>query len=229
MTDLSRGKQRALVLAVLVVLVGAFVFWPSPGHERQAAHAATSCGANDANRNSLALYTNGTMTPCVAKPAMRLLVTRSGSWPSETVKWTVAKVRTNGTKTLKYADGTSSSVVHMTFEQFKINTGASLTVDGANYDLTMVPDSTAQFGAAGINTDLWVDGNSTFTVKLLGACTTITVNLLNTFSWLLNGTDWDGCDIDLKIRYMTSYKASGSSTGSYPIRMPNTTFTAVSP
>ena len=219
-----RGRQRILVLFSLVaLLVGATI---TSGGRDEPAHAAGACGPNDAYRNTLQLYNGaGTLHPCLSKVTIRVTIPQSG----QSHFFDIQKIRIlEDDVTLRYADGTTESgLKHITFESFNVRDNMTLTVDGPSYDVKMMPDSAATIGGTGVNTDLWVTGDSFVTVSnillFFGLCTTASVNLFSSLSWLLNGSSWTGCGMDLNVRYMALYRPTGSTTGAFPVKLPNTT------
>lgn len=224
-------RERLLVVGALLVLFTALLMAPL-GRESPADAAPTrfQCGANDANRATLSLYNGaGTLRPCVSKATMNMTVAKSG----ENKRYRLSKVRAvsgSGTEPVKYIDGTSENLFHVTFESFVIDSNAKMTVTppagGPSYSVALNPDSAASVGGTGINTDLWVTGDSTLNLPnplLFGICTNFKVSTFASLSWLLNGTSWSGCGMDLDIRFLAVYKPGGTTTGTYPIKLPNTT------
>ncbi|HET7736750.1 MAG TPA: hypothetical protein VFK52_12290 [Nocardioidaceae bacterium] len=218
------ARQRVVVLLSLVALLVAATI--TTGGRDELAHAAGACGPNDAYRNTLQLYNGaGTVRPCLSKVTINVRIPQSG----QSHFFDIQKIRIiEDNVTLRYADGTTESgLKHITFESFNVRDNMTLTVDGAGYDVKMTPDTAATIGGTGVNTDLWVTGDSFVTVSSIllffGICTTASVNLFSSLSWLLNGSSWTGCGMNLDVRYMALYRPTGSTTGSFPVRLPNTT------
>lgn len=220
--------QRLLVLVALFALALAVTITPTPGGD--VARAAGSCGPGDAYRETLTLYGGaGTMHPCLSRVNLNLTITQSSS-----VDWNyyISKIRVvEGNTSLTFADGTTeTNLVHITFESFRIDEKATMTVapaSGPSYRLTMKPDSGAVIGGDAVNTDLWVTRDSYVVLPVtLGFCGASTsVGTFAALDWLLNGSSWNGCSMSLDIRYLTVYKPVGTTTGSFPVRLPNTTIT----
>ncbi|HSV38954.1 MAG TPA: hypothetical protein VLI04_09360 [Nocardioidaceae bacterium] len=224
----NRRRQRVLVLFALVALLVASTI--TTGGRDEPAHAAGACGPNDAYRSTLQLYGGaGTLRPCLSKVNINVGIPQSG----QSHFFDIQKIRIiEDNVTLRYADGsTESNLKHITFESFNVRDNMTLTVDGPGYDVRMAPDAAAVIGGEGVNTDLWVTGDSFVTVSSIilffGLCTTASVNLFSNLSWLLNGSSWTGCGMNLDVRFMAVYRPTGSTTGLFPIKLPNTTISVL--
>lgn len=220
-------RQRSLVpLAVIALLTTAVVAMKSSSAVAVTAH---QCGPNDANRAHLTLSTGEPISPCLARVNLNLHIAAGG------FGFSVARIRALGTTTLTYADGsTEANIVHVAFDRFVINARAHLQTSpmftGApNYTLDITPQGPASIG--GINdtgqpmrTDAWVTADSTVAVSVI-ACIQATAGLFQTLSWLLNGTNWQGCWMNLDVRYLVSYNPNVGTTFDDPVRLPDTTVT----
>ncbi|WP_109509532.1 hypothetical protein [Nocardioides speluncae] len=211
-------RGRLLILFALVALVLGLSQLRDDGTAAQAAQPP--CGPNDANRQTLNLYDGSQVRPCLSGAVLQLNIVR-GLFQTP---FRVNKIRfVEGPVTLTMADGsTRSNLYHITFESFLIDDRASLLVDAPNYDLSLAPDASSTIGGSGVNIDLWVTGSSRLEVRVL-FCFGFSIDGLSGLSNILNGTSWDGCSLDFDIVFATLYRPAGSSTGTFPLRMPDTT------
>lgn len=213
----GRARQRWLVLVALVSLLVAL------GHVRDdddSAHAAQlPCGPNDSHRQTLSLYDGSQVRPCLSGVDLQLNIVR-GLFATP---FRINKIRfVEGPLSLTMADGSSrSGLYHITFESFLIDDRAQLKADAPLYDLTLTPDASSTVGGQGVNVDLWVTGSSRLEVRVL-FCFGFSIDSLSGLSDILNGSSWSGCSLDLDIVFGTVYRPAGSSTGTFPLRMPDT-------
>ena len=237
-----RGRQRGLVLLVLVAVVGALLLSPRPGRD-EAVAATQPCGANDANRASLATGQGVALHPCLSKVNLRLDIPRTQTanvgcgvfWLQACFadgKWSITGVKRSDAQTVKFADGTTESLYRLTFKQFSIIKDGSLTTtNGTGYTLKILPDSAASLGGSvsgtTIYTDLWVTGASMIYLNFLTFNCTSGARVDNGLLALSNIIDISdtGCGMTLDIRYAvtTSVGANGDINGVYSVALPDTT------
>lgn len=234
--NVSARTQRWLVFVasalLLVVLVDAGV---SGGERAEANHGSVvQCGANNANRASLRRRDGVFIDPCVSGANLRLFIDGPGGGlfnaPSS-AHYRVYKVSiADTTVPIKYANGLSEPVYHLTFESFTINKNATMTVGplgitgapAVPYNLTLKPALNATIGGQGINTDLWVTGSSRMAVSLTTiSCIEATVSTFTGLDWLVTNSNLFGCSMDMQVRYMTTYVPGGATLDKFPLNLPN--------
>lgn len=209
--------QRALVFGALLSLLFALGYVRDDGAD---AHAAQlPCGPNDSYRQTLNLYDGSQVRPCISGVDLQLNIVR-GLFATP---FRINKIRiVDGPVSLTMADGsTRGGLYHITFESFLIDDRAQLKADAPLYDLTLTPDAASTVGGQGVNVDLWVTGSSRIEVRVL-LCFGFSVDTLSGLANILNGSSWSGCSLDLDIVFGTVYRPAGSSTGTFPLRMPDT-------
>jgi hypothetical protein len=233
-----RGERMVVVGALLTLLAAGLVGFSTS--TAAVTDGRPDCGPGDANRNTITLVDGSTVRPCLSGATLKVYVkpTYSGLFGFEdSGKYFIDTIRvTSGTTSLKYVDGsTDTDLARIRFDSFSIYKDATLT--GHNngvqnqvtplssmppYTVKLTPASNAVFGGDGVTTELWVTKSSWVDLVFLGACVHASVDTFVSLSWLLNGSSWNGCAMDLDVRYMITYVNGGSTTGKYPIQLPNT-------
>jgi len=223
----SLRRQRFVVLAAICALVATVVFAPIGTPEKARAVGTVGCspdGSTDVDRATLTLADGTVIHPCIARVNLHLSLT--GGLGSFGINRIVLP-EGGGTVPVKYVDGTTENLYHLTFQSFLINSGAKMTVHPSlgstnpPYTLNLNPDNAGQIGGSGVNTDLWVTGSSNASVFFL-LCVNFAVSTMASLSWLLNGTSWSGCNGELDVRYMTAYVPGGTTKNVFPLKLPNT-------
>lgn len=239
-----RGRQRLLVLGAVLTFVMAWSFWPDTPQE--AAYAAQQCGAGDANRASLTTEKGVHVTPCLSKVNLKIFIPRTtyscGLFNSFTCvhggKWKITGVmRSGGSQTVKFADGSTEQLYRLSFREFRIWKEARLFTQQIagepepGYTLNLLPDNDAFLGGVGstgttVWTDLWVTGDSRIglDIPLIANCDDgirVDAGVLALTS-IINITS-EGCWMDLNVRYLVTTAEVGDLTGKYSVRLPNTT------
>lgn len=220
---MRRIRQRRLVFSALTILILVCAY--APLTKPDAARAAVvPCGLNDANRANLTLADGTHVTPCVSKVNLNIALTGGlGSFNVNKISFPEGF----NTVPIKYIDGTTENVYHITFQSFVVNNSAKLVAKPSSalpYTLGITPSGGAVIGGTGVNTDLWVTGPSTIDLSVIG-CWSFSVSGAAGLSWLINGTSWVGCTANLDVRYATAYVPGAATQGVYPFKLPNTTLT----
>ncbi|WP_265444676.1 hypothetical protein [Flexivirga meconopsidis] len=226
----SRRMQSLTVIVAVLLFV---VTWLALATQTSASAASAPCGPGDANRAALkTVHGERALRPCLSKVNLKLSIPQDGLRS----RFNVKEIRRAGQETVKFADGSTEKLWHLSFASFKVLDGATIrTTDNNDAQVSITPDKEASFGGAAdsgkpIYTDVWVSA-ATFRINLLLIGCLVPIDVSNPLLALVtvansaipNAITLGGCAIDMDIRYLVSYSDDPSSAGNYPVRLPNTT------
>lgn len=240
----NRARQRLLVGAALLLVLGALSWWPDAG--RESAHAVQACGPSDTYRASLTTENGRTFRPCLSKVDLRIQVPHRSYtcgifFTCYEERWRIEGIsRSSGRQRVVFADGTFEDLYRLTFRSFTVANNLTMStgqVPGGpvpGYGLTLKPDSSAKLGGIGsagavVYTDMWVTGDSLvrFNFNILGIGYTCAsdnrVDELGIASWLTVSVS--GCGMDLHARYVVTTAETGDLAGQYSVKLPATRVT----
>lgn len=224
------GRQRVTFVAALTAMVLATVLSVSADEQ---AVAKVECGPGDGHRAKLALgASDQEVTPCISGTTLDITVPRSCVGTICESKFKVAEIRRHGQETVTYADGSKEKLWHFSFKELRVNKDLSMkTRGGSTADVSITPKGSAQIGGTTTSgdplyTDMWISSgtfNITITDLPSAFLCTLPIPEDSPLIDLLPGATLRGCGVDLEVKYLVSYDPKGSTTGTYPVRLPNTT------